>query len=390
MAKKQITRYGVWQEETARFGKCWCYRIRVADSDGVLKRKAASGFATKAEADAAVARLTLDTRARKHGIEVSKPLKSPTVGEATDAYIRQKEAQWESDYGADYLHRNKAQLNPIRDWADQAGRDRLLTTITRDDLTAYVLSETKRSVSKSSIARRINSIIAAINHARDTNVDALAGYRSPKRPLGKDVSAGRMRILTPEEIKLLTTALAANPANRDVLDFFLIALGAGGRFDEIVSTVVRKQQTSGIMWNRIHIKAGTIDLYAYKTKKWRTILVPAVVELLMKRKAEGLGSATHAFAIRDHNIRKTLETISTECGIPYGRKVEGGWSPHDLRHTCLSFLLHSGVDIATVRDFAGHASITETSRYVHATDSSRLLAAQASASLINRAMDLSD
>lgn len=387
MAKTKTKKYGVYNADTARHGRRWCYRIRVADQDGVLKRKAASGFATKAEADAAVARLTLDARERKHGTKLKQALKVPTVGEATDAYIRQKESQWESDYGNEYLHRNKAQLNPIRDWADQAGRDRLLNTITRDDLTAYVLSETKRNISKSSIARRISSIIAAINHARDTNVEALASYRSPKRPIGKDTNARRMRILTPDEIKRLTTALADDPDDRDVLDFFLVALGAGGRFDEIVATVARKENTSGIMWNRVNPKNGTIDLHAYKTKKWRTILVPAVVELLMRRKADGLGSDTRAFDLRDHKIRKIFKRASLACEIPYGRKVEGGWTPHDLRHTCLSYLLHSGIDIATVRDFAGHASVVETSGYVHSTDSSRRLAAQASASLIALAIE---
>ncbi len=389
--KKPQVRYGVWQEDTKRYGRCWCYRVRVRDINGVVKRKAASGFASRGEAEAAVARLTLDSRARQHGIEIVKPLIAPTIGECVDGYIRQKESQWESDYGEEYLHRSKAQLNPIRNWADFAGRDRLVSSITRDDFVAYVSSETKRGLSKSSISRRVNSIYAAINHALDTKPETLVGYHVPKRPLGKDASVGRMRILTPDEIKLLTTALAANERQRDVLDFFLVALGAGGRFDEIVPTVVRKREmTSGIMWDRINAEKGTLQLYAYKTKKWRTILVPAVVELLMKRKEEGRGNETHAFDIRDHNIRKAFRSVSRACGIPYGRKVAGGWSPHDLRHTCLSFLLHSGADIATVRDFAGHASITETSRYVHATDSSRLIAASASAALIANARGLSD
>jgi integrase len=387
--KKPPVRYGIWQEETKRYGRCWCYRVRVHDIDGQVKMKAASGFASKGEAEAAVAKLRLDSRARQHGIEVVKPLTPPTVGECIDAYIRHKESQWESDYGAEYLHRNKGQLNPLRNWADFVGRDRLVSTITRDDMSDYVLAETRRGLSKSSVARRINSIYAAINHARDTKVDALASYRAPRRPLGKDAANGRMRFLTPDEIKVLTAALAADERLRDAHDFFLVALGAGGRFDEIVPTVVRKQKTSGIMWDRIDTEKGTLQLYSYKTRKWRTILVPAVVELLLRRKAEGRGTATHAFDVRDHNLRKAFRAVSRACQIPYGRKVANGWSPHDLRHTCLSYLLHAGADIATVRDFAGHASIVETSRYVHATDASRLLAAQASADLISMAAGIS-
>jgi hypothetical protein len=45
----------------------------------------------------------------------------------------------------------------------------------------------------------------------------------------------------------------------------------------------------------------------------------------------------------------------------------------------------AGVDVATVRDFAGHSSVVETSRYVHATDSSRRRAGEVSAGLIGDA-----
>lgn len=278
---KKASEYGVYKADTDRYGWCWCYRVRVLEDDGKIHMRAASGFKSKGEAEAAVAQLRLDARARRHGIQVGKPLIVPTVGECIDSYIHHKESQWESDQGAEYLHRNKGQLNPLRIWSDLVGRERPVNSITRDDMGAYVLSETRRGISKSSIARRINSIYAALNHARDTKVEALASYRAPKRPLGKDASVGRMRILTPAEIKTLTTALAADERLRDMLDFFLVALGAGGRFDEIVPTVVRKETTSGIMWERIDTERHTIQLYSYKTKKWRTILVPAVVELLI-------------------------------------------------------------------------------------------------------------
>ncbi len=38
---------------------------------------------------------------------------------------------------------------------------------------------------------------------------------------------------------------------------------------------------------------------------------------------------------------------------------------HELRHTYLTGLLQSGVDVRTVRELAGHASIATTERYTH-------------------------
>lgn len=39
--------------------------------------------------------------------------------------------------------------------------------------------------------------------------------------------------------------------------------------------------------------------------------------------------------------------------------------PHDLRHTCASWMLHSGADSIHVRDMLGHSSVSVTQRYIH-------------------------
>lgn len=39
--------------------------------------------------------------------------------------------------------------------------------------------------------------------------------------------------------------------------------------------------------------------------------------------------------------------------------------PHDLRHTCASWMLHAGADSIHVRDMLGHSSVNVTQRYIH-------------------------
>jgi integrase len=102
----------------------------------------------------------------------------------------------------------------------------------------------------------------------------------------------------------------------------------------------------------------------------------------MARKRDGLGSKIHCFTRRDHWIRAVFKEASEQCKITYGQQVAGGWTVHDLRHTCLTHLLQEGTDLATVRDFAGHHSIQETTKYVHPTAASRRRAATASSSLV--------
>ena len=61
--------------------------------------------------------------------------------------------------------------------------------------------------------------------------------------------------------------------------------------------------------------------------------------------------------------------------------MSGGWCPHDLRHTCLTNLALAGVPLNGINEYAGHASIVETQRYLKFMPESIELAAMVTSRL---------
>jgi integrase len=124
-----------------------------------------------------------------------------------------------------------------------------------------------------------------------------------------------------------------------------------------------------------------VKLYSSKTKKWRTIKAPSAASLIAQRKADGHGGPTHVLTHPDHWFRDILKEVSESLGIRYGQTVPGGWTIHDLRHTCLTNLALAGVPINGIKEYAGHASIVETQKYLKFMPQSVELAASVSTRL---------
>ena len=249
--------------------------------------------------------------------------------------------------------------------------------MTRDDFVFWVAAETERGkenqrpLKKSSIRRGLNTIKAALNHAVETFPDLVGSFQVPRSPLTKKVEEELDRVLSDEEIAKISTALATKHEWHEALFFFQLALITAGRMAEL-----RRMR-----WEESNVRFGSVKLYSSKTKKWRTINAPSATTLIAQRKAEGEGGGSRVLTQPDHWFRDILKEASESIGIRYGQTVRGGWCPHDLRHTCLTNLALSGVPINGIKEYAGHASILETQKYLKFMPQSIDLAASVSTRL---------
>ena len=71
------------------------------------------------------------------------------------------------------------------------------------------------------------------------------------------------------------------------------------------------------------------------------------------------GEPLTRFGVR-YLIDKHARAASSSAGTLAGNRVH----PHMLRHTTATSLLQSGVDLVTISDWLGHASVESTNRYV--------------------------
>jgi len=183
------------------------------------------------------------------------------------------------------------------------------------------------------------------------------------RPLRLPTLRNRLaeRILDEGQVQRMI-ALEAHPRNRAIL---LLLYGAG----------LRVSEACGLKWRDCQAREGSGQITVHgKGGKTRMILLPSAVWEAM-RSLEDPGTAVDdapVFVSRKHgHLRKAaMERLVRRSAQRAGvlRLV----SPHWLRHAHASHALDRNAPIHVVQATLGHASLSSTSRYVHArpTDSS--------------------
>ncbi len=156
-----------------------------------------------------------------------------------------------------------------------------------------------------------------------------------------------------------------------------------------LSLGLRRGEILGLAWSDVEIVNGMamlkvhqqlvrdssgLHLSELKTRRSnrKLLLSPRIVGIMLRHRNEQLaGAAQHpqvtaplglvftttaGTPLDVSTLTKEVSTVSMDAGL-------GRWSPHELRHTCASLLLATGVSIDEVSHHLGHSSTAITSLF---------------------------
>ena len=190
---------------------------------------------------------------------------------------------------------------------------------------------------------------------------------APKRP------AKLPRALKPEEISALLDRIPS-PTPLELRDraLFELAYACGLRAEELVN-----------------LDVGSLDFDAEEVrvegKGGKTRVVPAGEAALTSisrylergRPALSTGDVEHALFLSKSGRRLSTSDVRRRLRVwERQASMQGGLSPHALRHSFATHLLEGGADLRAIQELLGHSSVSTTQIYTR-VDSARLRSAYA-------------
>jgi len=117
-----------------------------------------------------------------------------------------------------------------------------------------------------------------------------------------------------------------------------------------------------LRWDDVDFKAGTVRIYASKTKTYRTVPInPEFLKRMEDEKKESESGFVIEYMGRGlTTIRKSFKNACQRAGITYPTRM------YDLRHLFATTLLNKGADLAAVSKMMGHSTVKLTAdTYYH-------------------------
>ena len=223
----------------------------------------------------------------------------------------------------------------------------------------FVASQSRRGLSKTSVARRLSAVRSFLRHAaREGRIEAspAEGVATPRVPRGLP------RDLTVDEMFHLLDRIGAEDM-AGLRDRALLELlyASGLRVSELVGLDLDDVDLGGGML-RVLGKGGKERMVPFGSKAagaLRAWLGHAAGLRASGRDPQALFLNLRGSRLTDRSVRRILDRRVGEAAIA------AHVSPHALRHSFATHMLGAGADLRAIQELLGHASLSTTQRYTH-------------------------
>lgn len=228
------------------------------------------------------------------------------------------------------------------------GNDLKLSHLTQRQVDQMVDHWMTQGLSNATINRRLAVLSKALKHAQERDYIA----RAPRIKRLREHKHRTRYISEGEERAMLQYFETVHQP--DYADYIQVAIDTGMRVSEQL----------GLTPDNIHLKDGMILLHEGSTKNddARSIPMTDRVQAIMERRCVGLSKGAKVFGeMNAWNLRYHWDRMREMLGL----KEDAQFVPHCMRHTFCSRLVQRGVDLAVVKQLAGHKTLAVTLRYSH-------------------------
>ncbi len=141
-------------------------------------------------------------------------------------------------------------------------------------------------------------------------------------------------------------------------------------FALFLQTGCRLSELAGLEINQLYLEEGYV-LFRGKGAKERTVPLAESTKIALREWLALRKPSTETSRVFLNRYGKPMGKRGIQTNLKKFLKQAGlnrpGLSVHKLRHTCFTLLLQSGVNIKTLKEIAGHTSISTTEIYTHIT-----------------------
>jgi integrase/recombinase XerC/integrase/recombinase XerD len=251
-------------------------------------------------------------------------------------------------------------------WATAAGLDP--QAVTPRAVRRYAASLSERGCAPTTVARKLASLRALFRTLREhgeVEQNVVELIAAPKRP------SHLPRVLRPDELAALLDRIPASTAlelrDRALLE---LAYSSGLRAEELV-----RLDTGSLHFEaeevRVEGKGGKTRIVPVGEPAQRALtryLERGRAALLADRAEPALFLSKSGRRLQTSDVRRRLRVWARAAAL------QGGVSPHALRHSFATHLLDGGADLRAIQELLGHSSISTTQVYTR-VESARLRSA---------------